>query len=383
MRKILFAFVAFVAFVAPRRSAAQFIGYVSPQTVQQTIATNTNCTGAAQTFPINNLGQVQHYLTLASIVNAQTFQAEIDGIDVQGNVYTLSDTAEMPGLSITRQGVLYGSGYYPQLQARITCTPNTATFSASYAGGWGTSAPTGGASLRASIDTVNFFNISATVNQNDSNVPTPFGSSAGTLYFQYNTSTPTGTPTLSVACSTLGVTASTFVTSFTPAATTALQVFQIPDQACPLISIQFTSTGTGTTLTAEYVFAPPGLSNHASTDPCSAGTFQKTTAAISAAAGATTQIIAGSTGKSIYVCGYQMSQVATAGTLQWVYGTGASCGTGTTNLSGAMGVTASQPITYGTGEATVFKVPMGNALCLTTSGAGGTASGIITLIQSP
>ena len=387
MRKSFFCgmcfLLALVGCVAPRRVAAQFIGYTSPQTVQQTLATNTSCTGSAQIFPINNLGQVQHYLTVANISGAQKFQAEIDGVDVQGNVYTLSDVAELPGLLLGRQGVLYGSGYYPQIQVRVTCSPGTATFSASYQGGWGTSAPAGGASLLASIDKINFFAASATVSQQDNDVPTPFGSSAGTLYFQYNTSTPTGTPTLSVVCNTLGVTAGTFVLSVTPAATTALQVFQIPDQSCPLISVQFASTGSGTTLTAEYVFASPGLAKHASTDPCASGALQRITFPISAAAAATTQIVAGGAPNSIYVCGYQMSQVATAGTLQWVYGTGASCGTGTTNLTGAMGVTASQPITYGTGGATVFKVPQGDSLCLTTTGTGGTAAGIITVIEAP
>src|SRR5437899_2681628 len=41
-------------------SPAQFIGYTSPQTVDQTLASNLACTGGVQNFTITNLGQTQH-----------------------------------------------------------------------------------------------------------------------------------------------------------------------------------------------------------------------------------------------------------------------------------------------------------------------------------
>jgi hypothetical protein len=373
--------IALIGCIPPPRAHAQFIGYTSPQTEQQSLATALNCTGAAQTFAINNRGQTQHYLSIASVTGAQTFQAEIDGIDKQGNVYRMSDVLEMAGISTTRQGSLYAGGYFPKVQISITCAPATATFTASYSGAWGTFNNSAGTYLTAQIDKLNFFTAPANVNQQDM-VQTPFGSAAGTLYFQYvGSSVANGT--LSVLCSTNGLATVTTAFTTTLANSTLTQVFQIADTSCPFATVAYGSPGGGTTVSAEYVFALPGLQEHASTDPCESGAITKTSSPIVATAAGTTQIVALSAINSIYVCGYQMSQVATAGTVQWEYGTGASCAVGTTTLTGAMGVTASSPFAYGSGSATVMKVPTGNALCLVTTGAGGTVAGIVTYIQSP
>lgn len=383
MRKgiVILAALALMGCVAPRRSAGQFIGYTSPQTVQQTLSTNTTCSGAAQTYAISNLGQTQHYLSVGSVVNAKTFQAEIDGVDTQGNVYRISDVLEIAGLSTTRQGTLAAAGYFPKIQVVVTCSPNTATYSSTYSGAWGTFNVGTGSYLTAQIDKINFFTQPANVNQQD-NFQTPFGTSAGTIYFQYNT-TSVANGTLTVSCNTNGIAAATFPLSATLGNTTALQTFAVPDSPCPFAQVQYTSPGGGTTVTAEYIFAVPGISSHASSDPCESGAIAKSSAPITAAAAATTQIIAATANNSIYVCGYQMAQIATAGTVQWLYGTGASCGTGTVNISAPMGMTASLPITYSGGSGYIFKVPIGNALCLTTTGAGGTVGGFLTLIQAP
>lgn len=374
MRKaFLVAFFAFVTSVAH----AQFIGYVSPQTENQTLATSLLCTGSAQTFSINNLGQTQHWLSISNVTGATQFQAEIDGIDRQGNVIRISDMIEP-----IANGVVYGSGSYAQLQAKVTCSPNTATFTAIYSGGWGTTNGNAGGYLSAQIDKQDFSGASSGSNQSDT-FQTPFGSSAGTIFFKYNTSAPTGS-TLAVQCTTTGGalnTTNAFTVTLAPLV--AVQVFQIPDTACPQVTVAYTSGGAAATFNTEFLFAVPGLPTHATSDPCDTGSLAKVNAVIFAAAVATTQQVAAVTGSKIYVCGYQMSQIATAGTVQWVYGTGASCGTGTTNISGAMGVTASQPFTYGSGSAVVIQVPTSNALCLVTTGAGGTVSGVLTYIQSP
>lgn len=374
MRKsLLFALFALVACVAH----AQFIGYVSPQTENQSLATSLLCTGSAQTFAISNLGQTQHWLSVSNVTGATQFQAEIDGIDRQGNVIRISDMIEP-----ISNGLVYGSGSYAQLQAKITCSPNTATFTATYSGGWGTSNGNAGGYLSAQIDKQDFSAASAGSNQTDT-FQTPFGSSAGTIFFKYNTSAPTGS-TLAVQCTTTGGalnTTNAFTVTLAPLV--AVQVFQIPETACPQVTVAYTSGGAAATFNTEYLFSVPGLPTHATSDPCDSGSLAKVNGVITAAAASTTQQIAAVTGSKIYVCGYQMSQIATAGTVQWVYGTGANCGTGTTNISGAMGVTASSPITYGGGSAVIIIVPTSNALCLTTTGAGGTVAGLLTFIQSP
>lgn len=382
MRSSLFSIVAALAF-AIGTAHAQFIGYTSPQTVQQTLATNQLCTGAAQTFSIQNLGQTQHQLNAAAVTGATQFQAEIDGIDRAGNVLRISDILEpSPNGAPNSSGSITATGYYPQFQVKVTCSPNTATYTISYSGASSSFIGDFGNYLAGQIDKVTFNGNAATSSQTDT-IQTPFGSSGGTIFFKYNTTSAAG-GTLSVTCAVAS--GSTFAQpmplNVSLANTILGQQFQVPDQACPYLTVTYTPGGGGT-INAEYVFALPGMAFRATTDPCESGTFQKQSVAVAAGAAGTSQQIALQIGQSIYVCGYQLSQVATAGTLQWVYGTGTNCGTGTTNLTGAMGVTASQPFSYGTGGATVMKVPQGNELCLTTTGAGGTAAGIVTYIQQP
>ena len=384
MRKIFLSLILLAASAAH----AQFIGFVAPQTEQQTLATNATCTGSAQTFAIQNLGQTQHYASFTAVTGSTKFQAVINGIDRSGNVVQISDVLEPSGAgNLFTSGTLKGTGYYPKAQIVVTCSPNTATFTLSYSGAWATFNEDNGSYLAGQIDKVEFNGADATVNQTDT-LQTPFGSSAGTYFFKYASAVAGGT--LTVTCSTVTGFGNTFSTAGTVPLNITLpnsatgQAFQVPDTACPFATVAFTSPGgSANTFTGEYVFATPGLSNHAANDPCQTGSLPKQSVPIVAAAASTTQQIAAITIDSIYVCGYQMSQVATAGTLQWVYGTGANCGTGTTNLTGAMGVTASQPISYSVGVGYVMKVPTGNALCLTTTGAGGTAAGIVTFVQSP
>jgi hypothetical protein len=235
---------------------AQFIGYSSPQTVQQTLATSLACTGSAQTFTVNNLGQTQHYLSVGSILGATKFQAEIDGVDSAGSVYRISDTLELAGILTTRQGTIFGAGYFPKVQVSVTCSPNTATFNASYSGASATQNQSSGSYLTAQIDKINFFAAPANVNQQD-NFQTPFGTSAGTIYFQYNT-TSVANGTLTVFCNTAGVASATVAFTVTLPNSNSLQTYVIPDQPCPFAQVTYGSPGGGTTVTAEYVFSVPG-----------------------------------------------------------------------------------------------------------------------------
>lgn len=258
MRKILLLLLVIAAgCLRPPRAHAQFIGYNSPQTVQKTIAQNLNCTGSPQLFISgaggpDNLGQTQHYLSVASVVGAQKFQAEIDGIDRQGNVFRISDILEPLSGNVT------GSGYFPQIQIQITCSPTSATFTASYSGASSTPNVLVGSYLIAAIDKVNFNQAPANTSVSDVGIQTPFGSAAGTLQFQYNTTSIAGS-TLAVLCKSNGL--STFQTVFltTLANTTALQAFQIPDTYCPFMNVQYTTGGGGAnTMNTEYVFSFPG-----------------------------------------------------------------------------------------------------------------------------
>lgn len=84
----------------------------------------------------------------------------------------------------------------------------------------------------------------------------------------------------------------------------------------------------------------------------------------------TTQLVALSSSKKIYVTSWDVVAAGT-GTIKLVYGTGSSCGTGTTDLTGAYSLVAQSGLAKGNGLGPVIIVPASNALCVTTSAAVG------------
>src|SRR5437879_5656570 len=71
-------------------------------------------------------------------------------------------------------------------------------------------------------------------------------------------------------------------------------------------------------------------------DPCQSNGIAKSSIVLNITSATTTQLVALSAGKQIFVCGFNFTMVGTVQTLAFEYGTGASCGTGTTLLTGAM-----------------------------------------------
>src|SRR5262249_53688761 len=115
----------------------------------------------------------------------------------------------------------------------------------------------------------------------------------------------------------------------------------------------------------------------------------KTSQPVNIVSATTTQLVALSAGKVIYVCGGFVdvaSSATSAATIQFEYGTGASCGTGTTVLTGTMGTgTATagidaEPVTI-QGYGAAFQTASGNALCVVTAGTTINVQGWITVIQ--
>ena len=82
----------------------------------------------------------------------------------------------------------------------------------------------------------------------------------------------------------------------------------------------------------------------------------------------TTQLLAATTGKAIYVTAWDVIAAGT-GNITLEYGTGSNCGTGTTALTGAYSLAAQFGIAKGNGLGPVLIVPTGNALCALTSAA--------------
>lgn len=124
-------------------------------------------------------------------------------------------------------------------------------------------------------------------------------------------------------------------------------------------------------------------------DPCLNPNLAKSSAVINISTATTTALVAPSGVLTVYVCSYSMTisqVVTTANTLKFVRGTGATCGTGTADLTGAFGtggVTAAAPIvvTSGTGG-TQFKGNANDGVCATTTiGASAAFTGVLTYVQ--
>jgi hypothetical protein len=376
MSKKIMLLLVLLIFALPQTARAQFIGYESPQSSYQTLANNVNCTGSAQNFPVSNLGQTQHYASAVAGGSIQTFKMEIDGIDRLGFIYRISDVESLGSNVATNLGSVAGSGAYPVVQVSVTCSPNTAVFTVSYSGASATSNINAGSFLLSQIDKISFSAIPATVSKNDFQYQTPFGNSAGTLYALFNGAASTGA-TISVVCNSSGISAATAQYSFPLAANLSVQSFQVPASECAFAQLQYTGAAGGSTFSAEMIYSTPG--NPLLADPCAAPGITKSSAVISAPATATTQIVALSANAAIYVCGFQGSQ-SVAGAFQWEYGTGASCGTGTTAVSGVETTLSGTPVLDGDAGMTIFKAPPGNAVCIVTSIAG-TFNGKLTFVQ--
>jgi hypothetical protein len=282
-------------------------------------------------------------------------------------------------------GQLQATGYYPALAVRAVCPTAAGTFSLQYSGTSSYQFQPVGFVDRVSYSKLLATNFPANASSASLTVTVPYGSSAGLLYFQYNgTGSPVGS-TFTLTSSADATQNGTLLNAVPLQANQSLQTFLIP--ALPTSQLNFTYTTGGasaTNYTVQILFFKPGM-QIASGDPCQAqwGFASKVGTPITAPAAATTQILAApAVGLSNYVCGYQISQAVFAGTVQWISGTGANCGTGTTSLTGSMQTIVGQPFTY-SGPGWVLKAPAGNAICLVTTGAGATVAGVVTSVVSP
>ncbi len=369
---------------------AQFIGYTSPQTVQTKLASGTACTGSPQTFitgtapGFSNIGQTLHTVTSQS--NAQQFTMELDGIDVTGNIFRISDvqvgTAPGAGTGGLVPAVLSGSGYYAQLQVQVTCSPVSATFTATYTGYSSATNPASGTAFLSSTDKNAFQGMPANTNQSV-NFQTPFGNSQGLILFQYQNSASVAGSTLTMSCLSSKSNIVNAV-NVSLANNTQQQVFQMPDGVCPLVSLGYTSGGvTAATIQVEYVFAAPGLQQAA--DPCLNGI--KKSVPITIATATTTQLVAGSGILAIYVCGFSVTETGTAATFQFEDGTGGTCGASTTVLTGVYAPLVGTPFVQPVGGTFIF-APLPSVggttslgLCVVTGGTTPSLQGALTYVQ--
>lgn len=113
-------------------------------------------------------------------------------------------------------------------------------------------------------------------------------------------------------------------------------------------------------------------------DPCQDKTIGKLGVAINISTATTTQLVAPVAGQKIYVCNVFALEGASQ-VITFQEGTGATCGTGTVNMTGAMTAAA----TAGTTEFEMFLLRptvVGNGVCVV-SGAAVAFTGIMTYVQ--
>lgn len=87
------------------------------------------------------------------------------------------------------------------------------------------------------------------------------------------------------------------------------------------------------------------------------------------------QLVALSSGKTVYICGYNMVASGTV-SVKLLYGTGTNCGTGSTDMTDAYDLTAQNGIVDHPGEYNGLKTAVSNALCVNLSAAVKVAGGV-------
>lgn len=272
---ILKAVLILFAVLLADPTRAQDIGEVGLRNVSATLASSLACTGAAQVFSttsatlnaagFRNLGQLQHAITIQGNGSITSLQAEIDGIDNAGNVFRISDVLFLP--AFFGNASLSGSGNFPNIQVQVTCSPVAGTFTLTYSGTLAPNPAPVGSYQIGQLDKQLSFNASAGSNLT-SNFQTPFGNSAGLLYFVGNgAGVPVGT-TISVGCKNASGTSNPADQFIPTPGQSVLFVFPVPAGACPFVQVSYVAGGaSAATYQMEYQFFQSGVLN---------GTYQYT-----------------------------------------------------------------------------------------------------------
>ena len=182
-----------------------------------------------------------------------------------------------------------------------------------------------------------------------------------------------------------GTTGAISTTSFTPA--TSVQQFTVTPSVANgdrYTAVYYCSSAYPTAGTITASFSPSGAAAGGaitvtnSGDPCLNPNVAKSSVSVGISTATTTQLVALSGTKLVYVCGGTLTTGAST-TVAFEYGTGSACGTGTTALTGVMAPATGGVLNLG-GDGTRFAAIAGNALCAVTTGTGG-LNGYVQYVQ--
>lgn len=261
-RNFFFLMAAMLSFAVSASSQGRV--YTIPQTQQAALATNVQCTGTNQDFVVANIGQTQHFVVVAAgsggALIPPTIRVAILGIDAFGNAVQISDT----GYFASSPSLLTGSGYYPKVIVRVSCTA-TQLFSLTYSGTSSTSIVAVGNQLDTSLSkpllTGGLAGSSFTTL-----IASPTGNASGILSFQYVGGTGPANSTLAVACTDAGGVLELYSipqTPFTVSTAIGIQNWFIPSLPCTSVRVVYTAGGASVnTVSIYYRFISTGFSNN-------------------------------------------------------------------------------------------------------------------------
>jgi hypothetical protein len=239
-------------FAAPAR--AQFIGYTFPQTVTQTLASGVACTGSAQDFNVNNLGQTQHFATILVSGSATRFTAQF--FSTNGST-PISDVGT---LNANFQTSITASGYYTQVFVMVDCSAG-ATFSINYVGTASSAPPQQGAILAATVSKAFALGAPAGTSLASNFFTPPYGNTSGSVQFVFTGAGPAGS-SIDVYCENTTTSPTLAPPQVFPLATTTGVLQQFPVAALPCQSVEaiYVSGGSSaSTASLSYNFTPPGF----------------------------------------------------------------------------------------------------------------------------
>lgn len=265
--KFNFIFLLFLSTVycLPSTAFAQFIGYSTPQTAQQTLATNTACTGVSQPLTVKNIGQTQHTFIIPNISTTH-FEAWIEGSNDGVNFQRISDQMDVSGSSAN--DIIGGSGYFPIVRLNLNCQPaSTGTFSVVYSGTSVTPQLITGDFLKTAIDKQVLAGAANSGGSSQSfGIRAPFGSTSGQLLVTYTGAAGPAGSTIQINCSYEVITPSTLTTLNLATTQNLVQTFTIPPSICPTVSVAYSAGGASTSaLNLEYLFQQPGTPSYPAT----------------------------------------------------------------------------------------------------------------------
>ena len=396
MKKLLFSAVFGILGLAfPASLRAQFIGYTTPQSVQLKIL---NAVTVPTTANIPNIGQSVHSLTYtaASCTGVDIrLEASNDGVNFFAISADATDTAPNPIGGVTGTGGVTAVGYYPVVRVNLLIVTGGGCAVTAFYAGTSTIQPTptqinqqaAGYRFPVTFNTVtsNAFTTIA--------LPTPYGSSQGSVWIQCSAACASGgalTVFVSPADSPSIGSIQVFAHAIGTVAT--LQRFDIPAYSANRVFVSLTPTAaSANTWTVLYNFsgqpqASPSLSfTNGSVLNSQAGTTFGIPVCenfVPISTTANVQLISGVAGQTIYICSVNVV-VASADNVAVVEGTGVTCGTGTAGIFGGTtaatgwNLAANGQVSFGHGVGMIGKTGnLGDNVCLLVSAAVQASGGI-------